>query len=1150
MTTSFQMRLFTLFCLLVSTPSSTPHVRAASITAVPSVTARYGAVAPPIVENRGQFDRRVRFAAPGAGVFFTAADVRMNLHRGERATSLWLTFVDAAPRDIAGGSAAGSTVTFIRHAATPLSMGAYRDVVYRSLWPGVDARVTSEPGGVKYEFIVQPGASPSAVRLRYEGADGVALTSDGGLTIATPVGPVMDRPPVTYQQINGRRVDITSRFAMHDGEIGFDIGRYDTTTPLVIDPTIVYSTYLGSSGADVGTAVAVDPGGAAYVAGTTKYVDFPVTPGAYDTSFNGGSGPAGADAFVAKINAAGTHFDYVTYLGGSGNDEASGIAVDAAGHAYVTGYTESADFPTTAGAYRTAIGISNHDGFVTKLDATGSALMYSTFLGSNGSTNPAGIAVDAQGLAYVAGGTFATNLPSNNFAAWQTPNGKSDGFLMKLDAAGTSVLFGSAIGGFDDDRVRGIAVDGSGHAFVTGTTNSRYLTTTASAVQRHPNTAAFRSSDDGATWTPAGGPIYSRQVTAFAINPQDPSMIFGGSDEELLRSTDGGASWFDIDNGAFVGGSVRDLAINPNTPSTVLAATSAGTYRTLNFGAQWTLVASPTVRLVIAPSDTALAYATDGAGVLKSTDSGGTWTRVLSAYGIAVAVDPTNAAIVYFGGTAGDVWKSTNGGASWSTVILPPPSRPAVSALAVDPISPGTVFAGLAQYGVFKSTDGGATWTTQLSALNDPYRFVFDAAGGDTLYVSSAGAPVFAKTTDRGSTWQFHVVTGPSGVGVTGLAVRAGTVFAGSTAQSDAFAYKINTNAGTDYPFMYGTYLGGSGPDSAQGIAVDKSGNAYVVLNSSSIDLPITTAGGRTASAVLELNGDASAFLYGTYVGPNFPDQIGTGIAVDPNGAAYATGFFDDDSSHVFIDRLAADGLFTGRQVLYGSSSYVLPQTFASAIATDSNGAVYVTGNTNTRDFPVTPGAPQPSYGSGSSDAFITKVSFADASSPGPNVALNKTVVASSVFAPQYGGAFAVDGNLSTRWSSEFSDPQWIYVDLGQSYDVTRVVLRWETAYGADYLVQISNDASTWTTMRTVTNGVGGVDDLTGLSGSGRYVRMYGTRRGTQWGYSLWEFEVYGTATPGPNVALNKTVVASSVFAPQYRRRFRSGWKPLDALVE
>ena len=104
-----------------------------------------------------------------------------------------------------------------------------------------------------------------------------------------------------------------------------------------------------------------------------------------------------------------------------------------------------------------------------------------------------------------------------------------------------------------------------------------------------------------------------------------------------------------------------------------------------------------------------------------------------------------------------------------------------------------------------------------------------------------------------------------------------------------------------------------------------------------------------------------------------------------------------------------------------------------------------------------------------------------------------------------------MDGNLSTRWSSEFSDPQWMYVNLGQSYDVARVVLRWETAYGADYLLQISNDASTWTTMRTVTNGVGGVDDLTGLSGSGRYVRMYGTRRGTQWGYSLWEFEVYGT---------------------------------------
>ncbi len=139
--------------------------------------------------------------------------------------------------------------------------------------------------------------------------------------------------------------------------------------------------------------------------------DFPATPGAYQATFRGGTDNVPSDAFVAKINAAGTAFDYVTYLGGSGNDEAFGVAVDAAGQAYVTGYTESDDFPTTSGAFQRAIGLSHHDGFLAKLDGGGAALVYATFFGANGSTNPAGVAVDSSGNAYVTGRTFAGNVP-------------------------------------------------------------------------------------------------------------------------------------------------------------------------------------------------------------------------------------------------------------------------------------------------------------------------------------------------------------------------------------------------------------------------------------------------------------------------------------------------------------------------------------------------------------------------------------------------------------------------------------------------------------------------------------------------------------------------------------------------------------------
>jgi hypothetical protein len=192
---------------------------------------------------------------------------------------------------------------------------------------------------------------------------------------------------------------------------------------------------------------------------------------------------------------------------------------------------------------------------------------------------------------------------------------------------------------------------------------------------------------------------------------------------------------------------------------------------------------------------------------------------------------------------------------------------------------------------------------------------------------------------------------------------------------------------------------------------------------------------------------------------------------------------------------------------------------------------VFIAGSTNSYDFPITAGVPQPTYGSGASDAFAARISFGAVVRSLPNLALNKPVFVSSEFSPQFAGSFAVDGNPSTRWSSAFTDNEWIYVDLEQNTAVSEVILRWETAFGADYQVQMSNDAQTWTTIATVTNGDGGVDDLTGLSGSGRYLRIFGTRRGTPWGYSLFELEVYGAPDSPPlaDLARHHPAAASSV---------------------
>ena len=221
----------------------------------------------------------------------------------------------------------------------------------------------------------------------------------------------------------------------------------------MIDPVLLYSTYLGGSDSDNGASIAVDAAGHAYVTGTTNSTNFPTDNPVQAT--NGGS----SDAFVTKLSAAGSHLLYSTYLGGSDSDNGASIAVDAAGHAYVTGTTNSTNFPTDNPVQATNGGSS--DVFVTKLSAAGSHLLYSTYLGGSDSDNGASIAVDAAGHAYVTGTTNSTNFPTDN-PVQATNGGSSDVFVTKLSAAGSHLRYSTYLGGSDSDNGAGIAVDAAG----------------------------------------------------------------------------------------------------------------------------------------------------------------------------------------------------------------------------------------------------------------------------------------------------------------------------------------------------------------------------------------------------------------------------------------------------------------------------------------------------------------------------------------------------------------------------------------------------------------------------------------------------------------------------------------------------------------
>jgi len=358
----------------------------------------------------------------------------------------------------------------------------YAKVKVHDVYPGVDLLYYGNQQQLEYDFIVAPGADPSSITMAIAGAERLSLDAQGDLVLAIRDKEIRFQKPTVYQEVDGDRREIASSYLLKSAhQVSFQVATHDRSRPLVIDPVLSYSTYLGGSGFDQGLGIAVDSGGHAYVTGQTNSSNFPTTPGTTQTTPPGG----GSDAFVTKLNPAGSGQDYSTYLGGFGNQQGLAIAVDSGGHAYVTGFTGSSFFPTTMGAFQTTFG-GGFDAFVTKLNPTGSGLDYSTYLGGNAGDQGSGIAVDALGNAYVTGITNSGNSFPTTFGAFlTTPPANFSAFVTKLNPTGTAPLVYSTFlggsGGFNQGL--GIAVDSGGNAYVTGLTFSSNFPTTTGAFQ-------------------------------------------------------------------------------------------------------------------------------------------------------------------------------------------------------------------------------------------------------------------------------------------------------------------------------------------------------------------------------------------------------------------------------------------------------------------------------------------------------------------------------------------------------------------------------------------------------------------------------------------------------------------------------------------
>jgi hypothetical protein len=416
------------------------------------------------IANQGQAPAAVRFMAKGSGLtaYFSPGEALFRV--AGRSVRMQFEQANPSPR-VEGMERLPGHANFLIgeprdwRSDVPL----YGTVVYRELYPGIDMFFSGQGRDLKSGFVVAPGADPSRIRLRYAGGDGVRVEESGALVIPVNGQELREQAPSIYQERRGERVAVEGRFALDgDGAVRFLVGDYDVGRPLIIDPVLSYSTLLGGSGSNAATALAVDLSGAAYVAGYTDSYNFPTaSPG---QNFNAG----GNDAFVAKFNSSGNGLVYCTYVGGSADDRAYGIAVDGSGSAYVTGMTISGNFPVRNALQSHLAGERN--AFVLKLNPAGNTLVYSTYLGGNLSDNGNGIAVDAGGDAYVVGDTTSINFPATGFQKGN--HGGMDAFVAKLSADGTHLVYSTYLGGAGDDRGAGIAVDANGSARITGSTYS------------------------------------------------------------------------------------------------------------------------------------------------------------------------------------------------------------------------------------------------------------------------------------------------------------------------------------------------------------------------------------------------------------------------------------------------------------------------------------------------------------------------------------------------------------------------------------------------------------------------------------------------------------------------------------------------------
>lgn len=511
---------FATVALLAAGQAFSPDRRPAAESAPDAVAQKtYGNLPIAFEPNRGQTDAEVDFLARGSGYSFftTSKGLVMSLTKpvakggSEEAPAqpesavVTMDLVGSTPSASVAGSAKlpGKVNHLVGNDRSAWRTGipTFGKVSYESVYPGVDLLYHGAKGALEYDFIVKPGADPGVISLAFGGTQSLKIADDGDLVLSTSAGDLRQTKPRLYQEgAAGRQEEVPGRFVLRPGnQVGFEVGAYDAARPLVIDPVLDYSTFLGGSANDFGWGIAVDRAGKTHLGGETSSAVFP----------RGNDAPPGVtkppgrgtDAFVLRMDAEGDALEFVTFLGGSREDSGQDLALDSSGNAYLTGSTNSINddpatvavevpFPTTAGAYDTACGTDglcdgSADHFLVKLDPAGTSVLYSTYLGGSGVeqhaagtpySGSAGIAVRGS-TAYLHSNTFSADFPVTAKAFQAScascAEGIGDGYLALIDTSqsgAAGLVYSTYVGGDGDEQSKGVALDGGGKAYLTGIT--------------------------------------------------------------------------------------------------------------------------------------------------------------------------------------------------------------------------------------------------------------------------------------------------------------------------------------------------------------------------------------------------------------------------------------------------------------------------------------------------------------------------------------------------------------------------------------------------------------------------------------------------------------------------------------------------------